>query len=195
MGYPSLAVGASTGLQEDADSAAWSVLDAVAASVPESLLPWLAEPGLLTERMRAACGDAMRFRLLGLQPAVLPSALRTRLAVDDDQCLLRDIEFCRGEQRWLFAQTVLPASTVAAHPWLHELGEQPLGEALRRAGRHHREPLEYARLLPDHPLARVAGREPIEALWARRAIYRVDTAPLIVQEVFLPALWQSVISR
>jgi chorismate-pyruvate lyase len=192
MGYRSLAVGASSGSQQDVESTAWSVLDAIAPTVPAALLPWLAEPGLLTERMRAVCGDAMRFRLLGVLDSALPSTLRTRLAVRDDVCLLRDIEFCRGEHRWLFARTVLPASTVAAHPWLRDLGEQPLGEALRRAGRHDREPLEYARLLPDHPLAQVASHYPVEPLWARRAIYRIDTAPLIVQEVFLPTLWQSV---
>ena len=74
----------------------------------------------------------MRFRMLGpLRESPLSANLQARLGVADSSCYLRDIEFARGPDRIIFAQTVFPASTVAKFPWLRELGAAPLGEALR----------------------------------------------------------------
>jgi chorismate-pyruvate lyase len=109
-------------------------LNAVSARVPHDLLSWLAEPGMLTARVRALCGPAMGFRRLGrLRESALSTPLRERLKVADDICLLREIEFCASGERIVFAQTVLPASTVERYPWLRELGDTPLGEALDRS--------------------------------------------------------------
>lgn len=178
-----------------APQADWSPLAAIEPLAPAGLLSWLAEPGLLTARVRELCGDRMRFRMLGpLRDAELPLDLRSRLRVADERCLLRDIEFRCDDERIVYAQTVLPDSTVRRYPWLHELGDSPIGETLRRAEEPlEREPLEYAELRGESELARVAldagSAEPSrEALWARRAVYRLGGQPILVQEVFLPAL-------
>jgi fumarylpyruvate hydrolase len=169
----------------------WSPLADVAGRVPPDLLSWLAEPGLLTARVRALCGPAMGFRRLGrLREAELSSSLRDRLKVDDATCLLREVEFSSEGDRIVFAQTVLTASTVERYPWLSELGDSPLGEALRQVDDPlEREPLEYAQLAAGHPLADAArpGTGHV-ALWARRAVYRLGGFPILVQEVFLPEL-------
>lgn len=167
---------------------AWVPLETCAAQAPDRLLPWLCEPGLLTARVRAACGAATQFRMLRLEPAPLASSVQCRLAIADDVCLLREIEFSCDGMRWIFAQSVFPESTVARYPWLRGLGESPLGEALRRVADVEREPLEFAQLPADHELARAAQPAGGDALWARRAVYRLAGAPIIVQEVFLPAL-------
>ena len=91
--------------------------------VPVALEPWLAEPGLLTARVRAACGTATRLRMLRLDPAPLDPHIARRLGVEDATCLLREIEFTCGARRWIFAQTVLPQSSVLRHPWLRNLGD------------------------------------------------------------------------
>jgi chorismate--pyruvate lyase len=173
----------------------WSPLATIAPLAPPGLLSWLAEPGLLTARVRDLCGERMRFRMLGpLRDAELPAELRARLRVADTRCLLRDIEFRCDDARVVYAQTVLPDSTVRRYPWLHELGDSPLGETLRQAGEPlDREPLEYARLDTHGDLARAAlagdsADHAREALWARRAVYRLGGEPILVQEVFLPAL-------
>jgi fumarylpyruvate hydrolase len=172
-------------------AAHWSPLAVVAPRAPRELLSWLAEPGLLTARVRALCGAAMVFRRLGEPRAVpLPVSLRQRLGVADGDCLLREIEFCAAAERLVFAQTVLPEATLARHPWLRELGDSPLGETLRQSDQPlEREPLEYAELAPDHPLAAAAGAGAAgQPLWARRAVYRLGGLPILVQEVFLPEL-------
>jgi chorismate--pyruvate lyase len=157
--------------------------------VPPVLVPWLEEPGLLTARVRAACGAAARLRLLRLEPAALDQHIARRLGVDDATCLLREIEFTCGARRWIFAQTVLPQSTVQHHPWLRDLGDRALGESLNVVEDVRRDPLEYRELHGSHPLAQAAGAdESVGTLWARRAAYRLGGSPILVQEVFLPAL-------
>ena len=62
----------------------WSPLATIETLAPAGLLSWLAEPGLLTARVRDLCGERMRFRMLGpLREAELPTELRSRLGVDD----------------------------------------------------------------------------------------------------------------
>jgi len=157
--------------------------------VPAALEPWLAEPGLLTARVRAACGTATRLHMLRLDPAPLDAHVARRLGVEDATCLLREIEFTCGARRWIFAQTVLPLSSVKHHPWLRELGDRALGESLSAVEDARREPLEYLELHGRHPLAQAAGADASTgSLWARRAVYRLGDWPILVQEVFLPAL-------
>jgi chorismate--pyruvate lyase len=169
---------------------AWAPLSGCETRAPQSLLPWLAEPGLLTARVRAACGEAMSLRMLRLERASLALPLRDRLCVEDAYCLLREVEISCGASRWIFAQSVFPATTVRRYPFLGELGHNGLGESLARVEDVRREPLEYAELAPTHELARAAfgDSRPSSAVWARRAVYRLGGSPILVQEVFLPDL-------
>jgi chorismate--pyruvate lyase len=174
----------------------WMPFGQVEPFAPSELRSWLAEPGLLTARIRALCGERMRFRMLGpLRRAPLLSEVQQRLGVDDTDCWLREIEFRCEDTRLVYAQTVLPETTVALCPWLRDLGEAPIGEALRRSvDPVEREPLEYAALHPSDALAQAAMHDMTRdaggpALWARRAVYRLSARrPILVQEVFLPAL-------
>jgi chorismate--pyruvate lyase len=175
--------------QAPAGADAWLPFAECRDRVPAVLEPWLAEPGLLTARVRAACGAATRLRMLRLEPAPLDPHVARRLGVEDATCLLREIEFTCGTRRWIFAQTVLPQSSVQRHPWLRELGDRALGESLSAVEDVRREPLEYRELPGSHPLAQAAGADAAGgSLWARRAVYRLGNWPILVQEVFLPAL-------
>jgi len=170
--------------------AAWWMLADCEERVPRPLRPWLAEPGPLTARVRAVCGPGTRLRLLRLTPAALEPELQLRMGVGDHSCLLRDVEIGCREARWVFARSVFPDSTVSRHPWLRELGDTGLGEYLARVGEVRRETLEYRELRPGHALfaAAAEGADLSGPLWARRAVYRLVDAPILVQEVFLPAL-------
>lgn len=166
----------------------WLPLEACADRASPDLLPWLAEPGLLTARVRAACGDGTQFRMLRLQSAPLSPELQARLGVTDATCLLREVEFSCFGVRWIFAQSAFPDSTVARYPWLRDLGETPLGESLRGVAGVERDPLEYAQLPAGHALRGSATEDGSTALWARRAVYRLGGAPIVVQELFLSGL-------
>jgi chorismate--pyruvate lyase len=71
------------------------------------------------------------------------------------------------------------------------LGTRPLAEVLFTDTRVRREPFEYARVDPGHPLGararQLLGRR-FGALRARRSLFRLRGRPLMVTEVFLPEL-------
>ena len=168
----------------------WHSLDECAGRVPAELRPWLEEPGLLTARVRAACGSTTALRLLKLEPAPIGARVRRRLGVEDPIGFVREIEITCGAIRWIFAQSVFPQSTVQQYPWLRDLGDNGLGESLSSIGDVRREPLEYIELHDRHELTVAARAEfaPGAPLWARRAVYRLAGWPILVQEVFLPEL-------
>ncbi len=169
---------------------AWNLLDECAGRVPAELRPWLEEPGLLTARVRAACGPSTGLRLLRLEPAPIDPRVRRRLGVEDAIGYVREIEITCGTARWIFARSIFPQSTVQQHPWLRQLGDNGLGESLSAIEDVRREPLEYMELDGGHELAVAASvaSSPGASLWARRAVYRLAGWPILVQEVFLPGL-------
>lgn len=174
-----------------APCARWGPLVDCVEAAPAQMIAWLTDPSLLTGRVRSTCGaGAARLRLLSLESAPLEPGLRQRLRVRDSRCLLRDIEICCGEQRWVYARSVFPDSTVERFPWLRELGHSGLGESLAQAEGVQRGGFEYRLLPPRHALAIAAATDSTvhHPLWARRAVYRLDGCPILVQEVFMPVL-------
>ncbi|MBW3568186.1 MAG: chorismate lyase, partial [Proteobacteria bacterium] len=108
------------------DSTAWKPLDSCE-ELPGRVEDWLAEPGSLTARIRARCANEFRFRLLGERQeenaTVFDDAVASRV-------FCREITLGCGGTPLVFARTRIPAATLAAHPWLGELGDKPLGTRL-----------------------------------------------------------------
>jgi chorismate--pyruvate lyase len=154
-------------------------------------LGWLTEPGLLTERVRRGCAGEFGLRVVDERHDLLAPEDAAALRVQDLSAFVREVELtCDGAAR-VFAQTLVPAATLAAEPWLALLGNDPLGPRLALLGGALRDPLEFTLLGPEDALfARACRAVPVapEGLWARRARYRLATHCLIVQEVFLPGV-------
>jgi chorismate--pyruvate lyase len=167
--------------------------DPAALEADRVVLGWLTEPGLLTERVRRGCDGEFGLRVVDERHDLLDPADAGALGVQDLSTFVREVELtCDGAAR-VFAQTLVPAATLAAEPWLALLGNDPLGPRLATLGGALRDPLEFAELGPGDGLFARACREtrfPPRSLWARRARYRLATHCLIVQEVFLPGVLQ-----
>lgn len=155
-----------------------------------ALRSWLLTPGLLTQRIREAAGEAYSMRVLHEGPAPTAAAGDDVRGATPDH--LREIEMRCGGALWLHARTRVPAATLAAQPWLGRVGTRTLGEAL---GEHtavlEREPFLYAMLSADAPVvARACALADIapRPLWVRRSAFRADGAPFELEEVFLPGI-------
>ncbi len=149
---------------------------------------WLQWPGLLTAALRRASGPAFRLELLGQRPIVLDEAERIRLGTRDGEALCREIVMGDGACDYVCARTLVPGSTLAAHPWLGELGRASLGERLREVGQPSRDPFRFRAMRPDEPLLSGLARPPKGAIWARDSVFRIDGLALSVLEAFLPDL-------
>lgn len=147
--------------------------------------------GSLTHRLRGLCPD-FRVRVMteGAAPAMADEAaclglLRRRHAIT------REVFLHCGEIPVVFARSVFPAAGLRG-PWrfLRGLGCRPLGEELFQRPGIGRRIIGIAGLRPGHPLygkAWSAATGPAK-LWARRSLFVSNDVPLLLTEVFLPAV-------
>ena len=160
-------------------------------SMDTQLRPWLIGKSLLTLRLKSVCGERFGLRLVHQWTGLLDSSHQAILQSRDSAGFFRDVEMCCGEQVWVFAETVIPDSTLSLHPWLAELGDAALGETLSDLKGIERSPYEYAWLPREEALSTRAlqGAEVKPAgLWARRSCFELRGAPLLVQELFMPGM-------
>jgi chorismate--pyruvate lyase len=160
-------------------------------SVDGALRPWLIGKGLLTLRLKAVCGARFSLRLIEQTTGLLTPAQKNGLGTNDTAAFFRDVEMRCDERVWVYAQTAVPDSTLSAHPWLAELGDTALGETLVGLSGFERRSYEFAWLAADEPLcARALHHAEVgpPGLWARRSRLVLRGAPLLVQELFLPAM-------
>ena len=152
---------------------------------------WLIGKGLISLRMKDACGERYTARLVEQWTGLVSSELKACLKIGDSAALFREVELSCADQVWVFAQSVIPDATLCAHPWLAELGDSPLGELLATLSGVERSSYEYARIPAHDPLAARALRDAEIApagLWARRARVQYRRVPLLSHEVFLPSM-------
>lgn len=157
---------------------------------------WLTEPGLLTERLRALSTAPLRLRLVRQGLIGAETVASAPLDLGTGNVFVREIELCVDGTPLIFAQTLVPDATLAHFPWLAELGDSPLGETLSVLDGIARAAFEYALLPAIHPLASTAERELPESaratVPARRATVSLRGLPILVQELFLPALGRAI---
>ena len=156
-----------------------------------ALHAWLHDHGSLTRRIQQRC------REFAVQP--LRSGLAT-IAHDEAALLgVRPQQSAYSREVLLHADgvpVVFAHSACAPHhlqgPWaaLGGLGNQPLGAMLFSHPQVERMPLRFKALRANHPLhRRIAASLPIpDSLWARRSLFTLHGAPLLVTEVFLPEI-------
>jgi chorismate-pyruvate lyase len=174
------------------DAAQWLPAERLGqVSVDPHLRPWLIGKGLLSSRMKAVCGERFSLRLVDQWTGLLTSAHKAALRINDNAGLFRDVELYCGDQVWVFAQTLTPDSTLCLHPWLAELGDTALDETLDALSGIERSAYEFARLPTEDLLMARALRDadvkPV-GLWARRSRVALRGAPLLMQELFFPAM-------
>jgi chorismate lyase len=155
---------------------------------------WLVNRGLLTARIQERCA---RFSLRRLFQGPAKAGLDERFVAEPrtGRVLVREIALHCGAKPVVFAHSVVRARHLrGAWRGLASLGSRPLGAALFNDPRVRRYPMRFRKLGPRHALhmkaCRVAGRR-LPALWARRTLYVLRQAPILVTEVFLPELLQA----
>jgi chorismate--pyruvate lyase len=168
----------------------WSEgLDEFAPEADPAVAAWLREPGLLTERLRACCGGMPGLAVISEIESPLTSPDAALLKAPGNSAFVREIELTCDGRPWVFAQTLIPQSTLARQRWLSSLGRAALGERLAAVPGLERGPLEFTRLVAGDRLYQRAlrgRRDPPDALWARRSWFAIEGDRLLVQEVFLP---------
>jgi chorismate--pyruvate lyase len=108
--------------------------------------------------------------------------------------LIREVELLCDQSPWVFARTVIPATSLKGSARrLASLGERPLGAVIFSDPKVRRGMTQLARLLPRHPLfaaATVHVETKPKELWGRRTLFYLSGRPILVNEIFLPEILQ-----
>jgi chorismate lyase len=151
---------------------------------------WLSDSGSLTARLIELTGNG-NFRVQVLRQIIgIPSlSERKILGMRKPQlALIREVVLMGNNQPWVFARSLLPLTSLTGS--LRHLRKQttrPLGAFLFSQPQLTRSTIAVAQISRDHDYL----PEPLIAdqlLWGRRSVFYVAQKPLLVSEVFLPAL-------
>lgn len=168
--------------QNSFDSRWYTLRRPATADAPHIWRKWLLDSGSLTRRLLQASNGHFRVEVVRQlwQRPTRSEALA--LGMSPRQiALIREVQLIGHEQPWVFARTIIPATTLTGKQrQLNTLGNRSLGTVLFRDPTMRRGPLQISKI-------RLSGNETV---WARRSVFRLANKPLLVAEVFLPALQQ-----
>jgi len=154
--------------------------------------PWLRDHGSLTLRIQQRC-TVFSVRNAGHCLATAAYDETALLGLPPRKKIYtREVFLYADGVPVVFAHSVVaPKHLRGAWRVLQNLGNKPLGALLFSHPLVERAPLRYKALKPQHALyqyaAKVLDAEP-ERLWARRSLFTLRGAPLLVTEVFLPEI-------
>jgi chorismate--pyruvate lyase len=170
----------------------WHPVDgALRRRVPTDLRDWLIGTASLTARLRALYGRGFHVRVRSqrwLRPAF---SERAALGMADHRvAIVREVHLWCVNEPVVFARTIIPAEALEGPGRrLAHLGARPLGALLFADHRIVRKNLELARIDPSHAVhASATGGRDGESLWGRRSVFLVRGQPILVSEIFLPAI-------
>ena len=105
---------------------------------------------------------------------------------------VRQVQLLCDGRPWVFARTVIPVRTLSgAERRLARLGNRPLGAFLFADPGMSRGAVELARIGNEHAMFAEATSGIVDSpaeIWGRRSVFRIGGKPLLVTEVFLPAV-------
>lgn len=156
------------------------------AALPHPVARWLLDTGSLTAHLRRKSGGHFRVRVLSQQWGLPRLSERRLLGMGDREWgLIREVLLCCHGEPWVFARSVMPASSLTGHlRRLRRLDSRPLGHLLFTDRSMRRVPYEICRTAPGRLSEGVEVDEP---LWGRRSCFLLRDRPIMVSEIFLPA--------
>lgn len=172
----------------------WQAHTAIARhGAPVELLDWLLDPTSLTSRLQQSCMGEFRVEPVSQcwQRPMLNEAQALGMR-PHERCFVREVRLLCDDQPWVYARTVIPVRTLTGpRRRLSRLGKKPLGAMLFADPSMYRSGIEIAPLVSGQPLfmrATAGLSSPPPRIWGRRSAFFLNHKPLLVSEIFLPAI-------
>jgi chorismate--pyruvate lyase len=169
---------------------------------PREWQPWLSDTGSLTQKIERAIGQKLEVQVLRDYPQSLNSDESRYFHFRVRRCRVREVLLCMNNIPLVMAHSVIPTySSSGSNHAILRLGKKPLGAVLFAKTRKHskpKPPRDIARLDKRSTLWKKCARQYAELstpLWARRTLYRLKGHPILVNEIFLPALLEYAVVK
>ncbi|MCF7981791.1 MAG: chorismate lyase [Pseudomonadales bacterium] len=150
---------------------------------------WLLDRGSLTERLLAVTQGDFFVRVLHQRWQRPQLSEAKRLGLKPRQvALIREVQLMCHNEAWVYARSVFPLNTLSGRlGYLKKLDNRSLGSLLFKDPHLSRTWFEIASI--DGSLITSLGQQaPTENLWGRRSLFYIKEKPILVAEIFLPAL-------
>lgn len=163
--------------------------------LPDNMACWLFDPASLTARLVVASDGNFRVRVMNQSWGTPLWNESKRLGMRERQvALIREVFLYCNDEPWVFARTVIPRTTLTGKEnYLANLGSKPLGAVLFADPNMRRDQFEVTCLQDGDLLyahaSQLANSKPTE-IWGRRSAFYLSDKPLLVNEIFLPAIAQ-----
>ena len=175
----------------------WRVRRQLHTSTPALVTPWLFDNSSLTRRLQQACAGRFSVEVVsqGWERPMLNESIRLKLP-EQRFAWVRQVRLYCNDTPWVFARTVIPPESLRGQlRYLVNLGTRPLGAVLFADPTMHRDELEVACLRNSHRLYATATQHLHKSslnncIWGRRSVFYLQHHPLLVSEIFLPAIPQ-----
>lgn len=162
--------------------------------IPAAIRTCLLDASSTTRRFRAIGGSSFIVQVLkqAWQQILLCERKLLKQRIRRLALVREVIIHCNG-QPWMFARAVFPEHTVSGKTkYIHYfLDERPLGDLLYREPHLQRSAFELAQVTvhsTEYPALALFKEVIQENLWARRSLFMVKHKPILLTEVFMPAL-------
>lgn len=149
---------------------------------------WLLDKGSLTQKLIEKSHGNFHVEVLQQSIQAVTFSEKRALQIPQRQwAVSREVVLYGNQIPWVYARTVIPLSTLQGRlRQLYYLGNKPLGEALFKDPTMQREAVEVAQFHYQQLPSMLNVSEPT---WGRRSVFRLSNKPLLVSEIFLPALF------
>jgi chorismate--pyruvate lyase len=162
---------------------------------PRKWQPWLSDTGSLTQKIENALGQKLEVRVLRDCPQSLNRDESRYFHFKIRRCRVREVLLCTNNIPVVMAHSVIPTlSSSGSNHSILRLGTKPLGAVLFAKTRSYvkaKPPRDIARLDKSSALWKRCSKNNSglsSPLWARRTLYQLKGRPILVNEIFLPAL-------
>ena len=156
----------------------------------EKIQSWLYDHNSLTLKLESL---SKRFKVCVQQQIKVHSSKQLSGYFDNENAILvREVLLYIDNTPVIFAQTEIPISTLTDDQiTLSEIGDSSLGKILFQDPSMLRGQIEVTSFCansPIHDFCQSINQATQDTLWARRSLFYLDNKPLLVSELFLPAL-------
>ncbi|CAA0105385.1 Chorismate pyruvate-lyase [Zhongshania aliphaticivorans] len=155
-------------------------------ALPAADARWLLDKGSLTSHLRRVSHGEFRVEVLSQRWQIPTLSERRLLGMGDrDWGLIREVYLHCHDQPWVYARSVLPATSLVGRlDRLRTLDNRPLGHLLFTDPHMSRDPYQICQVATAEP---DATGETNTLLWGRRSRFLLSDHPIMVSEIFLPA--------
>ena len=168
---------------------------------PRKWQPWLSDTGSLTQKIESAIGQKPEVQVLRDCPQTLNSDESRYFHFKLRRCRVREVLLCSNGIPLVMAHSVIPTlSSSGTNHAVLRLGTKPLGAVLFSKTR------KPPKAKPPRDIAQFDKRSELwkksakhfsglsSPLWTRRTLYHLKGHPILVNEIFLPALLDTTYS-